>query len=170
MQTQDRADYVEFVSSRLPSLRRLAYVLCGDWHHADDIIQASLTKAYLRWSSVRASRDVDQYVRAIVVNTFLSERRLGWSRVRLGELPPEVAAPEDASVEDRTVLRQALARLPKRQRAVLILRFVDDLGVNDVAEAMHCSTGTVKSQTAHGLASLRRHLDDLAYPMPGRQT
>jgi DNA-directed RNA polymerase specialized sigma24 family protein len=107
VQTQDRADYVEFVSSRRPGLRRLAYVLCGDWHNADDIIQASLTKVYLRWSSVRASRDVDQYVRAIVVNTFLSERRLGWSRVRLGELPPEVAAPEDASVEDRTVLRQA---------------------------------------------------------------
>ena len=79
MQTQDRADYVEFVSSRLPGLRRLAYVLCGDWYHADDIIQASLTKAYLRWSSVRTSRDVDQYVRAIVVNTFLSERRLAWS-------------------------------------------------------------------------------------------
>ena len=56
MQTQDRADYVEFVSSRLPGLRRLAYVLCGDWYHADDIIQASLTKAYLRWSSVRTLR------------------------------------------------------------------------------------------------------------------
>ena len=171
MQTQDRADYVEFVSSRLPGLRRLAYVLCGDWHHADDIIQASLTKAYLRWPSVRASRDVDQYVRAIVVNTFLSERRLGWwSRVRLGEMPPDAAALEEASVEDRTVLRQALARLPKRQRAVLVLRFVDDLSVTEVAEMMRCSTGTVKSQTAHGLAALRRHLDDLAYPIPGRHT
>ncbi|HEU0239637.1 MAG TPA: SigE family RNA polymerase sigma factor [Micromonosporaceae bacterium] len=169
MQGQDRTEYVEFVSSRLPGLRGLAYTLCGDWNRADDIIQTSLTKAYLRWSSVRASRDVDQYVRAIVVNTFLSERRLAWSRVRLADLPPDMPAPEGASIEDRAVLRQALARLPKRQRAVLILRFIYDLGVSEVAETLHCSAGTVKSQTAHGLASLRRHLDDLAYPLPGRR-
>jgi RNA polymerase sigma-70 factor (sigma-E family) len=170
VQTQHRADYVEFVSSRLPALRGLAYALCGDWSRADDIIQASLTKAYLRWSSVRTSRDVDQYVRAIVVNTFISERRLAWSRVRLGDALPEAPPVEGANVEDRMVLRQALARLPKRQRAVLVLRFIYDLGVDQVAEALQCSAGTVKSQTAHGLASLRRHLDDMAYPLPGRQS
>ena len=170
MQTQHRADYVEFVSSRLPALRGLAFALCGDWSRADDIIQTSLTKAYLRWSSVRTSRDVDQYVRAIVVNTFLSERRLAWSRVRLGDPPPEAAATDSPAVEDRLVLRQALGRLPKRQRAVLVLRFIYDLGVPQVADVLQCSAGTVKSQTAHGLASLRRHLDDMAYPLPGRQT
>jgi RNA polymerase sigma-70 factor (sigma-E family) len=169
VQTQHRADYVEFVSSRLPSLRRLAYALCGDWHRADDILQTSLTKAYLKWSAVRSSQNPDQYMRAIVVNTFLSERRTAWSRVRLGDPPPETAAPDTGNVEDRTVLRQALARVPKRQRAVLILRFINDLGVAEVAEILHCGEGTVKSQTAHGLASLRRHLDDLAYPLPGRR-
>ena len=170
MQAKDRAEYVEFVSTRLRDLRRLAYALCGDWSRADDIIQGSLTKAYLRWTTVRTSRDVDQYMRAIVVNTFLSERRRAWSRVRLGELPVDAAAPDGPSIEDRTVLRQALARLPKRQRAVLTLRFIYDLGVDQVAEMLQCSTGTVKSQTAHGLASLRRHLDDMAYPLPGRRT
>jgi RNA polymerase sigma-70 factor (sigma-E family) len=161
---------VEFVSSRLPALRRLAFGLCGDWHRADDIIQATLTKVFLRWSSVRGVSDVDRYVRAILVKAYLSERRLAWARVRLVADVPEAYGPTGSDAEDREVLNRALEQLPRKQRAVLVLRFVCDLGVPEVASILHCSPGTVKSQTFHGLASLRRRLDAMAYPVPGRQT
>jgi RNA polymerase sigma-70 factor (sigma-E family) len=172
VQASERTEYVDFVSSRLPALRRLAYGLCGDWHRADDLIQTTLTKVYLHWSSIRKVNDVDRYVRAIVVKAYLSELRLGWaSRVRLVAETPDSAAPAGREIEDREVLNRALDQLPRKQRAVLVLRFVCDLGIPEVAEIMHCSPGTVKSQTFHGLASLRRRLDEVAYPVvPGRQS
>jgi RNA polymerase sigma-70 factor (sigma-E family) len=140
-------------------LRRLAYALCGDPHRTDDIVQQAITKLYVHWGKARAADHIDQYVRTILVRAYLDETRLAWAtRVRLSASPPERVAPPGPDLDERAVLRQALAQVPRRQRAVLVLRFVYDLSVEDVASALGCSTGTVKSQTSHGLAALRRLL------------
>jgi RNA polymerase sigma-70 factor (sigma-E family) len=149
-------EYVEYVSARLPSLKRLAYQLCGDDHRADDLVQESVTKLYMRWSTARNADKLDSYVRAIVVRTHIDETRRPWSRVRLFSAPPEQQVMASSGTEDRAVLRAALAILPPGQRAVLVLRFLCDLSIEEVGELLGCSSGTVKSQSAHGLAKLRQ--------------
>ncbi|GAA1575044.1 SigE family RNA polymerase sigma factor [Actinomadura kijaniata] len=161
----DERDYEEYVARALPGLRRVAHLLCGDPHRADDIVQTALTRLYLHWRRARAADDLDRYVRRILVRSFLNERRLSWARVRLTGAPadtpdPPAAGPSD--VETRTVLRAALERVPPRQRAVLVLRFLCDLPVAEVAAVLGCSEGNVKSQTARGLARLRALLGDRA--------
>jgi RNA polymerase sigma-70 factor (sigma-E family) len=141
------------------NLRRLAFSLSGDDHQADDLVQETLTKLYLRWERASAADNIDAYVHTMLVRTFLDDKRRGWWRVRLpGAMPDRAVADPGVSHEDRAVLRAALAKIPPRQQAVLVLRFVHDLPVNDVAEIMGCSAGTVKSQCARGLATLRRQL------------
>jgi RNA polymerase sigma-70 factor (sigma-E family) len=165
---RDRAaeeEYVEYVRGRIPALRRVAYALCGDEHRADDVVQQAITKLYVHWQRARTANNLHRYTHTLLVRVFLDERRLSWARVRLFGSPPEPPPLEPEGVEDRHVLRAALVRLPRRQRAVLVLRFLCDLPVDDVAEILGCSAGTVKSQTAHGLASLRRLMAD---PVAGR--
>jgi RNA polymerase sigma-70 factor (sigma-E family) len=158
---KDEQEYIEYVTARLPALRRLAYALCGDPHQADDLVQQTITTLFVRWGRIRAVGHLDGYVRTILVHTFIDERRLSWSKVRLfGHLPEERAAPVDEGFEERSVVRAALAQVPPRQRAVLVLRFVYDLPVADVAESLGCSEGTVKSQASRGLTTLRRLLDE----------
>ncbi|QXJ27035.1 SigE family RNA polymerase sigma factor [Actinomadura graeca] len=174
----DEREYVEYVTGALPGLRRIAHLLCRDPHRADDVVQAALTRLYVHWRRARAADDVDRYVRAILVRSFLSERRLAWARVRLTGAPadtPGLASAPDPDVETREEVRAALARVPRRQRAVLVLRFLCDLPVAEVAEILGCSEGTVKSQTAHGLARLRALMGGRAAavaaepPGPGRR-
>jgi RNA polymerase sigma-70 factor (sigma-E family) len=156
-------EYVEFVTARLAGLHRLAYSLTGDAHRADDLVQQTLVALYVRWHRAGAVTHLDGYVRTMLVRVFLNERRRSWSaRVDLTGTLPDRAMPDRQAVEDRTVLRGALDRLPARQRAVLVLRYLCDLPVVEVAQLMGCSPGTVKSQTAHGLATLRRLLGDEA--------
>jgi len=93
-----RDEYVEFVTPRLGRLRALAYQLSGDWHGADDLVQITLTKTLLNWRRVREATDIDMYVRAILVKAFLTERTLGWSRVRLLAAIPERPAPPSWAV------------------------------------------------------------------------
>jgi len=159
--------FTEYVTTQLEQLRRLAYVLCQDSHRADDVVQEAITKLYLNWHTTDRIANLDRYVRAIVVREFLNTQRLGWARrVRLFDKLPEVpiqvsaATSSTASVEDRLVLRAALSQMPPRQRAVVVLRFMCDLSVEDVADILGCSNGTVKSQTSAGLNTLRRHLGD----------
>jgi RNA polymerase sigma-70 factor (sigma-E family) len=155
-------EYVEYVTARLPALRRMAYFLCGDEHRGDDLVQQTMTALYVHWRRARTAANLDGYVHRMLVRAHLSERRLAWSsRVRLVEAPPERAdlpIDAEADVDDRTVLRAALAKVPPRQRAALVLRFLCDQSVEDVAAILGCSPGTVKSQTSHGLAALRRLL------------
>jgi RNA polymerase sigma-70 factor (sigma-E family) len=158
-------EYVEYVSARLPSLKRLAYLLCGDDHRADDLVQESVTKLYVRWHNARKVANLDGYVRAIVVRTHIDNGRRPWSRVRLFSQPPDERGPDTSGPEDRAVLRAALATLPPGQRAVLVLRFLCDLSVAEVSEVLGCSPGTVKSQTSHGLAKVRQALTELGYSM-----
>jgi RNA polymerase sigma-70 factor (sigma-E family) len=151
-------EFADYVAARLPSLRRLAVLLCQDWHSADDLVQSAITKLYLHWPKAIAADNIDAYVRVIVVREFLHERRSGWARrVTLsGALPDGAAASQDPDTS--MDLRRAMAALPPRQSATLVLRFYCDLTVEQSAEALGCTPGTVKSQTAKALDSLRRSL------------
>jgi RNA polymerase sigma-70 factor (sigma-E family) len=164
MTPEQEREYVDYVTVRLPALRRVAYFLCGDEHRADDLVQQTMTSLYVHWVRARAMANLEGYVRRILVRAHLSERRLSWSsRVRLvGGAPPEHPSAPAGEAEDRAVVQAALAQVPPRQRAVLVLRFLCDLPVDEVADLLGCSAGTVKSQTSHGLATLRRLLGDTA--------
>ncbi|WP_250031332.1 SigE family RNA polymerase sigma factor [Paractinoplanes maris] len=156
-------EYLAFVRGRVTGLRRAAYLLCGDSHGADDIVQETLTKLYTRWPRISYVENLDAYVNTMLVRVFLDERRRGWWKVALLDWLPERATPGPpaAGVEDRSVVHTALMGLPPRQRAVVVLRFLCDLPVRDVAHQLGCSEGTVKSQTAHALDRLRRAFDEL---------
>ncbi len=156
----NECEYVEYVTARLPKLRRLAFVLCGDADRADDLVQQTITALYVRWPKIRSVNHLDQYVRSMLVNNFIDERRLAWARVRLFHKPPELPASVDCGIEEHSVVRAALAKMPRRQQAVLVLRFIYDLPVAEVAEILGCSPGTVKSQTFHGLTTLRKLLGE----------
>jgi RNA polymerase sigma-70 factor (sigma-E family) len=150
------AEFGEFASSRAAWLRRVAYLLSNDWHQADDLTQSTITQLYLHWHRIRTMENPDGYARTTLVNAFLAERRSPWRRVLLrshGE-ETQVASDLDAAID----LRQALAALPARQRATVVLRYYCDLTVEQTAEALNCSAGTVKSQTARGIDGLRRTL------------
>ena len=162
MQEAAQQEYVEYVTARMAALRRLAFLLCGDEHRGDDLVQQTITRLYERWLRIRSVEHLDQYVRTMLGRAFLDERRSVWSRVRLFGALPDQRATNETSVEDREVLRAALARVPRRQQAVLVLRFLCDLPVAEVAEILGCTAGTVKSQTSHGLAALRRELGEQA--------
>lgn len=150
-----------FALSRRPVLRRTAFLLCGDWHQADDLVQTALVKLYVAWPRVRSSGPPDGYAHRILVRCYLDERRRPWRR----ESPAEIvdhAGTTTSAQEDVLDLRSALARLPRRQRATLLLRFWLDMSVAQTADALGCSEGTVKSQTARALATLRELLGDPA--------
>ncbi len=155
-------EFTEYMSARMPALRRLARLLCQDWYLADDLLQATMTKAYVHWSRAVSADNTDAYVRAILVREFVQERRSGWvRRVRLAGRPIETAA-EVLDHEGALDLRAAVAALPPRQRAVLVLRYFCDLNVDQAARALECTPGTVKSQTAKALSALRESVG-LAY-------
>ena len=163
-------EYVEYVTARLVTLRRLAFLLCGDEHRADDLVQQTITNLYVRWRRIRTVEHLDRYVRTMLLRAFLDERRLSWARVRLFREPPDAPAADGLSFEDRSQLRTALAQVPRRQQAVLVLRYLCDLPVAEVAELLSCSPGTVKSQTSHGLATLRRLMGAPEYAAAGRKS
>ncbi|GAA1625813.1 SigE family RNA polymerase sigma factor [Actinoplanes couchii] len=147
-------EYLAYVHGRTAELRRTAYLLCGDTHQADDFVQETLTKLYARWPRIGRVENVDAYVHTMLVRVFLDDRRRGWWKVRLTTGHTDRAA-ATGDPSDRPVVRAALARLPARQQAVLVLRYLCDKPVREVAELLRCSEGTVKSQTSHGLTRLR---------------
>lgn len=149
----------EFARSRQAQLRRAAYLLCGDWHLAEDLTQTSLAKLYAVWRLVRRTDSPDAYVRKVLYRTFVDEtrRRRWWERP--GTYEYDAVAPAQ-DPELRLTLLDALRQVPARSRAVLVLRFWEYQSVGETAAALGCSTGTVKSQTSRGLAALRRILGD----------
>lgn len=169
MNAGDEADFRNFAESNMRNLRRTAFLLCGDWHHADDVVQNVLSKLYCKWSKIQQRERVDAYVRTMLVRaTFDRQRRLSWHREITSAQPPEMPSGDNNQIEDRIVLLDALAKMPPRQRAVLVLRFWDDLDIADTAAALGCSEGTVKSQTARGLIHLRALLSH-PEPLAGSQ-
>ncbi|MFI6518533.1 SigE family RNA polymerase sigma factor [Spirillospora sp. NPDC050679] len=151
-------EYTAYVTARMAWLQRVAYLLCQDWHRADDLVQTAITRLYLNWRRASAAENIDGYARTVLVRVFLAEQRgAWWKRVRPFREMPETGAP-DADHAAGLDLRAALAALPPRQRAVVVLRFYCDLSVEQTAAELNCSTGTVKSQSARGLEALRRAL------------
>jgi RNA polymerase sigma-70 factor (sigma-E family) len=145
------ADFDVFVAAASPRLLATAYLLTGDHGRAEDLLQTALARTWLAWARVEVP---EPYVRSAMVNTYASWWRRRWR----GERPTEVL-PDTALVEDGTAqhdIWMALRRLPRGQRAVLVLRFYEDLTEAETADVLGCSVGTVKSQCSKGLAKLRR--------------
>jgi RNA polymerase sigma-70 factor (sigma-E family) len=150
--------FADYFAARSDAMRRTAYLLCGDWHRAEDLVQVAFTKLYLAWKRVTRHQALDAYARQILVRTFLSERRLGWFRKenvteQITDQP--ATARTGGGLEDRMLLLEALRQVPAGQRAVLVLRYWEDMSVEETATVLKCSTGTVKSQAARGLQTLR---------------
>lgn len=130
----DVADYSDFVAMRWPSLVRTAYLLTGDHGHAEDLAQAALTKCLISWPRLRARESADAYVRKVLLNTYISWRRKSSWHEMPSEDPPAIESYDSTEgLAQRSVLLDALATLPPKQRAVVVLRFYEDLGVRDVA-------------------------------------
>ncbi|MCX5231444.1 SigE family RNA polymerase sigma factor [Streptomyces sp. NBC_00233] len=152
------ADFTAFVAARWARLTRTAYMLTGDFHEAEDLVQTTLGKVYPRWRRLRAD-EVDGYVYQSLVNNNRSRYRKRRVVHLLTPFLPDTPHPtEDPRIADqRDALMEALAALPVRQRAVVVLRYWDDLSVEETAHALGCSTGTVKSQASRAMAKLRSH-------------
>ncbi|WP_308167390.1 SigE family RNA polymerase sigma factor [Catellatospora tritici] len=150
-------DFDTYVMAAWPRLVRSAWLLTGDWHKAEDLVQSVLARAYGRWPRIRGDAP-DAYLRAMLATTFLSWWRRRWrDEVPSARLPESAAVDAVARSELRQVLREALLSLPHQQRAVLMLRFHADLTEAATAEALGIGIGTVKSYTARALATLRQH-------------
>ena len=152
---RNRPDFAAYVEERSPRLLRTAYLLCRDWALAEDLLQTALVKVWRAWR--RVSGDPDPYVYRVLVNTHASWWRRRWRSEIPTDSPPELADPVDATqvADDRSAILAALGRLTDRQRAVLILRYFEDLTEQQVAKILGCSVGTVKSQSSKALAKLR---------------
>ena len=149
------AGFTDFVRARGAALHRTAYLLTGDWALAEDLLQTALAKSYPRWGSIRAENP-EAYVRAVVANTYATWWRRRWrAEVPHDELADRPGEDAWSEVDSRAALRDALDRLPRRMRAVIVLRFHEDMTEAAVAAALGSSVGTVKSQTAKALAKLR---------------
>ncbi|WP_436524749.1 SigE family RNA polymerase sigma factor [Actinoplanes sp. HUAS TT8] len=150
------AEFRTFVAARMESLRGLAYLTCGDWQAAEDAVMAALSKLYVKWSSID---NQDTYARTAVVRAAIDEtRRPWWRRERAhSHAMPDREQPDGTSaVDERLRMREALSHLPAKQRAVLVLRFLEGLNVQETAAALKCPEGTVKVYTARGLGTLRQ--------------
>jgi RNA polymerase sigma-70 factor (sigma-E family) len=151
------ARFREWAATRSPALHRFAYLLCGDFHVAQDLAQEALTKAALHWNRVETAEHPDAYVRRIVINEFHSlRRRRSWPVV--GRRSSAEVGVTDHVVEyvSRDALMAALRVLTPRQRTVVVLRYYEQLSEVETAVALGCSVGTVKSQTHKALQAMRR--------------
>lgn len=157
MEAAEQEEFVAFVDGRGPTLRRAAFGLCGDWHEAEDLLQTALLKVFVVWPRVRRRGDPTAYTRTVLVRAFLDEQRRPFRRERPQAVVPDMAGDDDDPSADRPAadVRRLLDPLPRRQRAVLFLRFVEDLSVEESARVLQCSAGTVKSQTHEALQRLR---------------
>ena len=156
-------EFTEFVHSSWSSLYRTAYLLLGDPAEAEDLVQTTLAKTYASWSKIREVEAAPGFARVVLVNTAASWfRKKSWRNERPTETLPEVGHHSDPS--DRPAIVAALGHLPPRQRAVIVLRYYEDLSVAQTASALGITDGTVKSQTSDALSKLRQLLGDAVVP------
>jgi RNA polymerase sigma-70 factor (sigma-E family) len=152
-------DFIEFAGASSLRLRRTAYLLCGDWHTAEDLTQATLAKVFVAWRRLREPQAAHAYATRTLLNTYLADKRRKRPRELLAyPLPdPVVQAPQP---EIRMAVVAALAELPPKARAVVVLRYWADQSIEQVAATLGCSPGNVKSQSARALARLRELLEN----------
>ncbi|HET6708409.1 sigma-70 family RNA polymerase sigma factor [Amycolatopsis sp.] len=162
MRAADDADFREFARVRSLALRKTAYLLCGDWHLAEDLVQVTLIKLYRVWPKITRRGPVDNYARQVLLRCWLDESRRPWRRRerRDGVVPDRPAAAPETGISGP--LLRALAEVPPKQRAAVVLRYCADLPAAAVAEVLRCSEGTVRSQAARGLETLRGVLEHSA--------
>ncbi len=151
------SDFDEFVNTRGPSLLRFAYLLSGDAHQAEDIVQEALARAHLRWTKIDRYDVPEAYVRKVVLRQYLSwRRRRSSSEIAVAAVPDRVVRADEAQrIVDRQQLGVLLAGLPRMQRAVLVLRYFEDRDDEDIARLLGCAPATVRSHAARGLHRLR---------------
>jgi RNA polymerase sigma-70 factor (sigma-E family) len=161
MRTRDDAEFTEFAAITIRRLRRTAYLMCGDWHRAEDAAQDALVKVYRHWNRIDRGDGLNGYAHRCVVTAVLDQSRKPWRRERLVETDEQVAPRPDSvgSVDDRLLVVQALGALPPSQRACVVLRHYADMSLEQTADVLGISTGGVKSQTSRGLTRLRELLD-----------
>lgn len=153
-------DFREFARDRASPLHRSAYLLCGDWHLAHDIVQETLVKVYRHWSRIRRVESPDAYVRRIMVNEVRDRWRRRERAVSVAQFATEPSVSDAADdVARREGLLQALLELPLHQRTTIVLRYLDGMTQAETADVLGCSEGTVKSQTSRALVNLRKFLN-----------
>ncbi|MCT2585992.1 RNA polymerase sigma factor [Actinophytocola gossypii] len=162
MRQTDEESFRRFATRYAASLRRSAFLFCGDWHLAEDLMQQTLVKVYRSWSRIQQDESLANYGRTVLLRTWLDEKRRPWRRSEhTAEAVPDTADDRHDPANGvhrmwvRDLVHRGLLTLPPRQRAALVLRYFDDLSVAETAAVLGCSEGTVKSQTARGLDTLR---------------
>jgi RNA polymerase sigma-70 factor (sigma-E family) len=151
------AGFREFADARVTQLLRIAFLMCHDWHEAEDLVQTTLAKVFVAWGRLRRNSSADAFARKVLLNTFLSQRRLR----RSGELPTADFSDRPApgvDTELRMTLLTALRQLPPRTRAVVVLRHLEDHSIESVAALMGATPAAVKSMNTRGMAQLRELL------------
>ncbi|GAB3469774.1 sigma-70 family RNA polymerase sigma factor [Kineococcus endophyticus] len=160
------ATFDAFAAAVMPRLRHIAYAWCHDWHHSDDVVQDTMERLYAAWPRVHRGGQEYAYARTTLIRRLISENRRAWRRhesLTLDDVPAarQRTAPDAAGhALERLDALDLLRHLPVRQRAVAILRFLEDVPVSDVADLLQCSEGTVKSQAHHARRFLHQHLTD----------
>ncbi len=153
--------YDEFVDARLQALLRYAVMLTGDAHTAQDLVQETMIRVQLKWRKVASSNQPERYVRRMLTNAYIDLHRGSWLRrvvLRAEPIePPAVADHADASA-DRDEMWELLARLPRKQRAALVLRYYEGLSDAEIADVLDCAVGTVRAHISRALATLREHV------------
>lgn len=155
-------EFADFVGARWGSLYRLAYLLAASPTGAEDLLQTTLEKVYVNWARISGVEHAEAYVRRMLANTFVSSRRRRWIWEQPHEELPECGegseGPDELLVLDRAVIWPLVCALPPRQRAVIVLRFYEDLTEAQIADVLDCAPGTVKSQSSAAISTLRRAL------------
>ena len=169
MKPTEEADFHEFVTARSSALLRSAFLLCGDTGQAEDLLQSTLTKTYMAWQRLGGmDGSVEAYARRVMVNTATSWWRRRWRAERpTASLPERPAGDATDAHAERDEIWRLLQALPVRQRAVIVLRYYEDLTEADTAALLGLSIGTVKSHTSRAMATLRQRLGD--QPRAGRR-
>jgi len=153
-------EFGRFVAARGRALCRTAYLLTGDWQVGEDLVQEALTRTYLRRRRLRSAAALEPYARKVLVSLFLSSRRRHWHReLPFADVPDQAANGQLDAVDDRSGLWPALLALSAQQRAVLVLRYFEDLTEADIAAVLDCSPGAVKTHAARGLGRLRKSME-----------
>lgn len=147
-------EFTEYARAAAPRLRRTAFLLCHDWHLAQDFTQTALAKLFVHWSNIQRRETPDAYARKVLLRVFLDHQRRSSSREVVVDRVAETAAPS-SHPELRVTLLEALRRISPRDRAILVLRYWEDQSIETVAGLLGVSEATIKTQSARGLSRLR---------------